>query len=125
LLEFWRTWCSACRKQTPILNEFQKKYADDLVIISITGETEEDLARYKGPKKENYLVIDKAQSEKAQQGVTEARYGVFGWPHVVLLEPEDRVVVWKGFPLQQGYELSAEKLEKYFAVYKKSIASKK
>ncbi|MBF0196718.1 MAG: redoxin domain-containing protein [Planctomycetes bacterium] len=161
ILEFWRTWCSACKKQTPVFNKFQKKYADDLVIISVTGETEDDLAKYDGPKKEYYQVIDKAQSKEAldaadalakaesdngledsncnpdtsvnckgdyivdQQGVTEAAYGVFGWPHVVLLEPEDRVVVWEGFPLQEGYELSEEKLEKYFAVYKKLLAEKK
>jgi len=161
ILEFWRTWCSACKKQTPVFNEFQKKYADNLVIISVTGETEEDLSKYKGPKKEYYQVIDKAQSQEAldkaeaaatggcdsgdserssypdtsvnckgdkiidQQGVTEAAYGVFGWPHVVILEPEDRVVVWEGFPLQKGYELTGEKLEKFFAVYRKSQEEKK
>ena len=166
ILEFWRTWCSACKKVTPVFNELQKKYGDDLVIISVTGETEEQLKSYKGPKKEYYQALDafqtdsdtpelcedaggcgsyedeedaggcgsyddndeynedvsssEVQQQKPGQGVTESKYGVTGWPHVVLLEPEDRVVIWEGFPLQEGYELNAEKIEKYISAYKNS-----
>lgn len=149
ILEFWRTWCGACKKVTPVFNRFQKKFADDLVIIAVTGESKDVVASYNGPKKEYYMAVDKEQEIVEEegfvggcgsgdesfggcgeppandvmegQGVTEAAYGVHGWPHVVILEPEERVVVWEGFPLQEGYELTEEKILKYIDVYRKGI----
>ena len=160
ILEFWRTSSNECKKLTPVLNDFQKRYVDDLVIISVTGESEDILAQYSGPKKKYFQLIDKAQRAEEQlaapvvgdcvheseqggdsgtktcstcsqaklvidQGVTEAAYGVYGWPHVVILEPEDRFVVWEGSPLQEGHELTSQKLEKFFAAYKKSLTETK
>ena len=66
------------------------------------------------------MVCGATPTNKPGQGATESKYGVTGWPHVVLLEPEDRVVIWEGFPLQEGYELNAEKIEKYISAYKNS-----
>ncbi len=41
--------------------------------------------------------------------------GVWGVPHAILLEPEG-YVVWEGFPLQKGYELTEELVDKILAV---------
>ena len=41
--------------------------------------------------------------------------GVFGIPHVVLLEP-DGYVVWEGFPLLKDYELTDEIIERVLSV---------
>ena len=38
LIDFWATWCPPCRESIPELNEFKKKFADDLVVIGITSE---------------------------------------------------------------------------------------
>jgi hypothetical protein len=46
------------------------------------------------------------------------RLGVWGIPHVILLEP-DGYVIWEGFPLQPGYELTEEIIEKVLAVGRK------
>lgn len=36
LINFWATWCSPCIKEIPLLNTFQKRYAeDDLQIVGI------------------------------------------------------------------------------------------
>ena len=137
LVEFWRTWCGACKRYTPTLNKAQEKYRDDLVVIGICCEPEEALAKYRGPKKEYYLALDTPRdipepeedpdteedeygpdqdrwnARASEQGEYEHRFGVFGWPHVILLEPEFRAVVWEGFPGQKGHELTLEKIGRY------------
>ena len=36
LLDFWASWCVPCRRSFPWMNEMQKKYADDgLVVIAV------------------------------------------------------------------------------------------
>jgi thiol-disulfide isomerase/thioredoxin len=33
VLNFWATWCAACQHEMPLLNEMQKKYEDDGVVV--------------------------------------------------------------------------------------------
>lgn len=155
LVEFWRTWCGACRRMTPMMNELHEKYGDDLVVIGITGEP---IDRVKAAlpkwKKEYYLAMDAPRAEadaeaedaptcaegaasddgepcvdpdaegsvarSGEQGAYEAKYGVWGWPHVVLLEPKYRGVVWQGFPGLKGHELTVEKVGKYIEASRKA-----
>ena len=39
-IEFWATWCSPCVAAMPHLQELQKKYKNQLQIITITSETD-------------------------------------------------------------------------------------
>jgi hypothetical protein len=41
--------------------------------------------------------------------------GVFGIPHVIIVEPGG-YVVWEGFPLLKDYELTAELVDKILSV---------
>jgi cytochrome c biogenesis protein CcmG/thiol:disulfide interchange protein DsbE len=41
VLDFWASWCVPCRRSFPWMNEMQKKYADDgLVIIAVNLDNE-------------------------------------------------------------------------------------
>ena len=150
IIEFWRTWCSACKKGTPFLNEIQKRYPDDVVVVGVNAQSTEKIDSYDGPKKSYYLARDKASlTEKdapsvaeevdtgasdcsdgacvspdstrdSEQGQMESYFGVWGWPHVVILEPTERAVVWEGFPSQPGYELTEEIILKYISIHKES-----
>jgi cytochrome c biogenesis protein CcmG, thiol:disulfide interchange protein DsbE len=129
LIEFWRTWCGACKRTVPLLNSFHEKYGKELVIVAITGEPEETVKAYNGPAMKYCMALDapetKDEGEEGKikdQGATEESFGVWGWPHVVLLEPEHRCVVWEGFPLLQGYELTAKKIERALAIGRKEKA---
>ena len=149
VIEFWRTWCGACKRMTPLMNTLQKKYGSELAVIGITGEAEETVKAYAGPKKEYFLALDqplpakdKTEAPSQQpaskdssapvadwpdltsgpsmarpgQGLYEASFGVWGWPHVIVLEPLYHTVVWEGFTGLKGFELTEAKIEKMLAV---------
>lgn len=154
VIEFWRTWCGACKRMTPLMNSLQKKFGKELAVIAVTGETEEKVKAYAGPKLDYFLALDlpqpvkvgdqaqqaatvKAESEpiaalpdqaagpapnRPGQGRYEAQFGVWGWPHVIILEPQYRTVIWEGFPGLKGFELTEEKIAKILAIGRKAKA---
>ena len=108
LIEFWATWCGPCRRSIPLLNRFHAKYKDELVVIGISHETEADVRKLKSPQIEYYSAID-------TQARTKKAVGVWGIPHVLILEPGG-AVIWQGFPLLKDYELTDEIIEKILAI---------
>jgi thiol-disulfide isomerase/thioredoxin len=114
LVDFWATWCGPCRKAIPELNEFQKKYADKLVVIGISDESEDDVKKMQSPKIEYANAID----TKAR---TKDELKVEGIPHVIVMDPEG-IVRWEGFPFLDGHELTGAVLEEIFSKYGKPAA---
>ncbi len=108
LIEFWATWCRQCRLAVPRLNQFHQKFGNELVVIGISDEKEDVVRKLKEPKIEYYIAID-------TEAGTKEKMGVFGIPHAVILEP-DGYVVWEGFPLLKGHELTEEVIEKILEV---------
>lgn len=104
MIDFWATWCGPCRKAIPELNKFQEKFRDKLVVIGISDEEE---AKVK-PVSEKEIHYSSAIDTK---GETKKALKVSGIPHVILLNPKG-VVVWEGFPLLDGYELTEEVVKK-------------
>lgn len=116
LIEVWATWCGPCRRSISLLNELHKKYGDELVVIGICEEDEQAVKRltkkYPGvPEIEFYSAVDTQKRVKD-------KLGVWGIPHAILLEP-DGFVIWEGFPLQPGYELTDSIIERVLAVGRK------
>ncbi len=112
LIEFWATWCPPCRKSIGLLNGLHKKFGKDLVVIGISHETEADVRALKTHRIEYFSAIDtKARTKK--------ELGVFGIPHVILIEPGG-CVVWEGFPLLKGHELTEKIIAKMIVIGRKS-----
>ncbi|MBL7134430.1 MAG: redoxin domain-containing protein [Phycisphaerae bacterium] len=112
LIEFWATWCPPCRKSIGLLNGLHKKFGKDLVVIGISHEAEADVRALKAPKIEYFSAIDtKARTKKV--------LGVFGIPHVIMIEPGGSVV-WEGFPLLKGHELTEKIVAKMIEIGRKS-----
>ena len=108
LIEFWATWCRQCRLAAPRLNELHRKFGDELVIIGISDESEQVVRSLKEPTMDFYIAID-------TQGRMKEKMGVFGIPHVIIVEPDGHVV-WEGFPLLEGHELTEQVVEKILKV---------
>jgi cytochrome c biogenesis protein CcmG/thiol:disulfide interchange protein DsbE len=103
LVDFWATWCPPCRRAIPELNAFQKKFADKLVVIGISDETEEDVRKLKEPQIHYAVAID-------TQSRTKNEVQVRGIPHVILMDPSG-IVRWEGYPLQEGFELTEKVIQ--------------
>ena len=117
LIEFWATWCGPCRRSIPLLNGFHKKFGDELVVIGVSEETEADVRKMKEPKLDFYCAVDTQKRMKD-------KLGVWGIPHLIIIEP-DGYVIWEGFPLQEGFELTDEIIAKILEVGRKLRAKGK
>ena len=111
LVEFWATWCPPCRRSIAVLNGLHKKFGDELVVIGISDETEAAVRDLKDHKIEYFSAIDTEARMKGE-------VGVFGIPHVIVIEPNG-FVVWEGFPLLKDYELTDKVIENILAVGRK------
>jgi thiol-disulfide isomerase/thioredoxin len=113
LIEFWATWCGPCRRSIPLLNTFHRKYGEELVVIGVCEEGVQQLQKLNQeypnvPKIEFSSAVDTKKRMKD-------KLGVWGIPHVILLEP-DGYVIWEGFPLQPGFELTETIIQRVLAV---------
>ena len=111
LLEVWNTWCPPCRRSIKLLNHFHKKFGKELVVIALCDEDPEVVKKMTQTgehKMECYNAID-------TQKRTRDALKVIGVPHAIVIEPGG-YVVWEGFPLQPGFELTEEIVDKILAV---------
>ena len=123
LIEVWATWCPPCRRSLPLLEYYQEKYKDDLVVVSIC-ETDENALKTMAaePLKWEDLKVPLAVDTHRRFA---NKLGVFGIPHVVVIEPIYGAVLWEGMPTQIGYELSDDKMAKFIEARKKLAAAGK
>lgn len=116
LVDFWGPACAPCRKGIPDLNEFSKKFKDNLVVVGLAGQKEEQVKAMKEPVIEYYSAIDTKKVMSKELGIT-------GVPHAILIDPEG-IVRWEGFPLLQGHELTEEVIAAIIQKYgKKNIGT--
>jgi cytochrome c biogenesis protein CcmG/thiol:disulfide interchange protein DsbE len=99
LIDFWATWCPPCRKGIPELNELQKKFKDDLVVIGISDETASKVRDFMKKTPMEYTVA--VDPSKKMNAAVEVQ----GIPQVLIVST-DGVVRWQGFPLSDEEPLT-------------------
>ncbi|MDH3747732.1 MAG: TlpA family protein disulfide reductase [Gammaproteobacteria bacterium] len=58
LLNFWATWCAPCRREIPLLKEFQEEQGDDgILVMGIAVDFAEDVAVYAKAAEFNYPIL--------------------------------------------------------------------
>ena len=105
LVDFWATWCGPCRKLIPELNELQKTFKDDLVVIGVSDEPAQTVQAFLNAQSVEYaMAVD-------TQGRMKKQLGVQGIPHVMVIS-SDGVVRWQGFPGSQEDPLTEKTLRR-------------
>ncbi len=90
LVDFWTTWSAASRKYIPQFNTWQNQYTNQLVIVGLSQQPEEDVAKFSDPKIEFPCAIDtKGRMAKAA--------GATSVPYVLLIDPKG-IVRYQGHP---------------------------
>ena len=58
LLNFWATWCAPCRREIPLLKEFQDEHGEDgFQIIGIAVDFPDEVAKYAVEAEFNYPIL--------------------------------------------------------------------
>ncbi len=58
LLNFWATWCAPCRREIPLLKEFQAEQGEDgILVMGIAVDYAEEVARYAEAAEFNYPIL--------------------------------------------------------------------
>ena len=58
MLNFWATWCAPCRREIPLLKEFQAEQGDDgILVIGIAVDFMDEVLRYAEAAEFNYPIL--------------------------------------------------------------------
>ena len=106
LLDFWNYSCSVCFKAIPEMKEIAEKYKERLALVSLSTD-----------KRENWEAVSKKHdfswynwNDMKQLSGLYASYGVYGFPHYVLISPDGMILEsWAGY--KKG--LLHEKMNQY------------
>jgi thiol-disulfide isomerase/thioredoxin len=95
IVTFWASWCGPCRRELPVLGQFQRAVGKDaLEVVAIN---------VKEPRKD-YLGVIRANRDldltwvHDSSGATSARYGVNALPNMFIIDREGKVAhVHRGY----------------------------
>ena len=58
MLNFWATWCAPCRREIPLLKEFQDEQGDDgILVMGIAVDFMDEVQRYAEAAEFNYPIL--------------------------------------------------------------------
>ncbi len=108
LLDFWGIWCSACTSGMPSLERLKQRFEPrGVVLLSIhtPGEEIGRIRRYLEFKKSTLIsALDESRrkDDNAVNGTTADRYGVRGYPTLVIIDRRGRVAFHSGIGTREG-----------------------
>jgi thiol-disulfide isomerase/thioredoxin len=109
LVDFWATWCGACRAEMPnVFENYKKHYNDGIEVVAVSVDTDlEALAQYIKKEQPPWAVV--ADNLNAMSGSGQsmaARYGVRSLPGMVLIGRDGKVAAVNCRGKQLGEQLA-------------------
>jgi thiol-disulfide isomerase/thioredoxin len=94
LLDFWGSWCGACRASHPHLKELNAKYGPQgLVIIGIAEERTKNKSAWLNAIKEDGLPWTQIMNDEGKDVTDVVKlYGVEAFPTKILIDPQGNIV---------------------------------
>ena len=103
ILNFWATWCGPCVGEIPDLNRIQADFANDVIIIGITRESEEIVSNFMTKNKISYKISCGSKN-------TERLSGIHIFPTTFILDREGKPnQVIRGSRNYEGFKEAVEK----------------
>jgi peroxiredoxin len=87
ILNFWATWCAPCIQEIPSLNEFQKEFAKDGVVV-VAVSVDKSAQKYRNFLDHVHVSFETARDPTANLS---AEYGTFQYPESYIIK-DGRVV---------------------------------
>ena len=105
MVDLYRTTSKPCRDLVAKLNDFQRKYRDDLVVIALSDEQPADLHEFIRSQMIDYAMGVDSEGRLIRDLAVEAV------PHVLVIL-SDGVVRWQGYPFSKEDPLTNEVIAK-------------
>jgi cytochrome c biogenesis protein CcmG, thiol:disulfide interchange protein DsbE len=107
LLDFWASWCGPCRESFPWMNELQRRYGADLIVVAVNMDQDPKLAA-------QFLAASPAmfRIEYDPQGKLATQFDVSTLPMSFLIDRNGRIrSAHRGFTARQQASREAALLE--------------
>jgi RNA polymerase sigma factor (sigma-70 family) len=107
-LDFWGMWCSPCVNDMPSLERLKQKFEPrGVVFLSIHTPTEklDRIRRFLDLRKATLISAldeDRGRDDNSYNGVTADRYGVEGYPTLVMIDRRGNVAFHSGIGIKEG-----------------------
>jgi peroxiredoxin len=88
VVHFWATWCPPCVTETPSLNEFQKQYAKDGVVV-LGISVDQNANAYRNFLRRMKISFATARDPEAKIA---SDYGTFQYPETYIVNRDGKVV---------------------------------
>jgi thiol-disulfide isomerase/thioredoxin len=103
-LDYWASWCGPCRASFPFMNELQKKFSSDVVIIGVSVDTDKkDAEGFLKETNASFLLgID-------TDGICPQEFGVNGMPSTYIFDRNGELAYsHEGFRINDPEKLRAK-----------------
>ena len=109
VVEFWATWCPACRATHMGLSNFAKRHPKDVAVLAVSDESRDELLAYSQALKPEFTIL------QDKDHVVNSAWMVTAIPQLAVIDRTGKIVfatIGGGAYLDQALEVAEKELKK-------------